>query len=98
MELYPSTKELNETLQRPDTINLCIDPYADAKVVAIVDWSEVDEINGDYGIVSELIVTGIPLYPDASESLSSATRYIFNQVEIRELMLQNWRLSAKIGQ
>ena len=97
METFPSTLELNNTYSRPDTISLCLQPYADETQVAIVDWDEVDEINGDYGTITDIYVTGIPIYPDTEKALETATRYVFNQIEIFEKIQENKELLANMN-
>ena len=97
MNYYPSTQELNETYSRPDTVSMCLDPYAEAKVVAIVDFDEARRFNGDFGNVTDLYLTSIPIYPDAEEALDAAMRYIFNQIEIRDLQKESIKLLSRIG-
>lgn len=97
MNIYPSTKELNEAYERPDMVSMCLDPYAEAKVVAIIDFNEARKCAGDFGIVTDLYMTGIPIYPDQAEALDAGMRYVFNQIEIRDLQKQSMELLQKCG-
>lgn len=97
MNYYPSTQELNEVYARPDTVSMCLDPYAEAKVIAIVDFDEARKFQGDFGKVTDLYMTSIPIYPDAEVALDSAMRYVFNQIEIRDLQKQSIELLQKVG-
>jgi len=61
----------------------------------VFDWNEAIELNGDFGNIRGIVITGISLYGD--ESLDAATRYIFNQIEIHEKVKENKDLLNRIG-
>ena len=89
-------EEIKEATERPDCIWLSFRPGKDQTTV-IVNWDEINEINGDYGTVDAVVVVGIPLYGKADDVLYAAEKYVFNQVEIRQKIKENIKLKASIG-
>ncbi len=88
--------EITEATERPDSIWLSTKPGKDQTTV-IVDWSEVNDINGDYGNFDSIIVVGIPLYGTSEDVIHTATMYVFNQIDIFEKTKENKKLFVEIG-
>ncbi len=73
---------------------LCLDPYATDEVKQEIDFEELKEHNGDFGFITEVTITGIPLYSnnpakmyktdnaDAEDMLDAVSRYAFDKIEI----------------
>ncbi len=98
-------KDFIEATERPDAIWLSLKSSQEEDDSAmIIDWSDINEINGDFGTISSIAVVGIPLYGrddngilDAEDVLLNATNYVFNQIEIREKTKENQKLIQSIG-
>ena len=98
-ETYATEIEIKEATERPDSIWLSFGPGKDQKTL-IVDWDEINEINGDFGDADATVVVGIPLYGEAGNSediLHSATMYVYNQIDIREKTQENKKFFEEIG-
>ncbi len=81
-----------------DEVILCLAPYAEDKdeLKQTLDFEEIKEHNGDFGRITEVTVTGIPLYSsspssqygtglaDAEDMLDATSRYLFNKIEMYE--------------
>ena len=89
-----------EAIDREDSIWLTLED-SDNPITKIIDWLEINEINGDFKNATEIIVVGIPLYGRNSRTgediLSLATQYVYNQVEIFKRTKQNKELYSGIG-
>lgn len=88
------TEDFIEATERPDSIWLHLDGEG---VSQVVDWEDVNTLNGDYGNLAEIVVVGIPLYGSSEDVLDSATRYVFNQIEIHQKTKENKELFESIG-
>ena len=98
-ELIQTQEQLKkEALERPDAIWLSLAPgKQEINETTIVDWSDINEIGGDFGNFKAVIVVGIPLYGDGDDTLMDATRYVFNQIEIFEKTKENKKLFQRIA-
>ena len=90
------TEAIQEEINRPDAIYLSL-KAGKGETITVVDFEDVDADNGDYGNYDNLVVVGIPLYPDAETALDNAMRYVFNKIEIHDLIKQNKALKLQIG-
>jgi len=96
--MEPTQTELNEALERPDVIWLSLDAgKAELSETRIYDWDEMDAINGDFGNLKSIVVTGIPLYRDAEDACHNATMYVFNQIEILEKIKENKKIKQEMS-
>ncbi len=93
---FATKQEIKEATERPDSIWLSLEAGKNQKTI-IVDWSDIKEIAGDFGTADATIVVGIPLYGTSDDILHTATRYVFNQIDIFEKSKQNKELFNEIG-
>jgi len=90
--------EVQEERERPDSIWLSLSAdKCELEDTGLFDWDDMEKVNGDFGDLKSVIISGIPLYPDTEISLSSASRYVFNQIEIFQKTKENKDLLSKIG-
>ncbi len=98
MREMTTASEVTEAINRPDAIWLSLKTGENTNPT-IMDWEDIDVvdeiINRDK--CDNLIVVGIPIYPNAEKALENATRYVFNVIEINEKIAENKKLLESIG-
>ena len=90
--------ERKEATERPDSIWLSLSAGKQTpEETCIVNFDQINDINGNFGDFKAAIVVGIPLYGTADDVLHTCTKYIFNQIEIFEKTKENKELFTSIG-
>jgi len=93
---FATPEEIKETSQRPDSLWLSLEAGKNQKTL-IVNWSQINDINGDFGTADAVIVVEVPLYGSSEDVLHIATMYVFNQIDIFEKTKENKKLFMEIG-
>ena len=91
-----NTNEINEALNRPDSIWLKFSTDQIPKEENVVmEFEDAIMLDGDFKNIKGVVIVGIPLYGE--NPLDAVTEYIYNQVEINKMVQINCKLALKIG-